>query len=147
MKTITELEAMTDDELNKSLAGLLGVQPELVDWMAYKDDGATGSCCMSGRTEREVQDWLDKLPAGSWAKDYKPKPLYRWPDYCRELNTCAAVEGRLPPTKLYDYDLHLRMANASSARTSDFEAHLDDYVWSRTARQRTIALILTLQKQ
>ena len=69
------------------------------------------------------------------------------PNYPRDLNACAAVEAKLPSGKLYDYDLHLRMANASSARACDFEAHLDDYVWSRSARQRTIALIFTLQPQ
>lgn len=136
MRTLSELEAMSDDDLNKMLAGLLGVKPELVDWMAYKDDGDTGSCCMSGQSEREVQDWIDKLPDGSWAKDYKPKPFYRWPDYCRCLNSCRTVTDQLCASGGILPFLMLLSQVCANAKNDDRIA---------TARQNVIALVLTLQ--
>ena len=131
MKSLSELEALTDDELRVMLAECEGWSHCRILPLAEKDWAVS-----------DVPEFaaIGSRPVGSGGGSCT------FPDYVQDLNAVHEVENKLPHSKLYDYDLHLRMANASSARTCDFEAHLDDYAWSRTARQRTIALILTLQK-
>ncbi len=46
---------------------------------------------MSAETREQVQDWLDKLPDESWAKDYVPTPYYRYPNYVEDLNAIHAA--------------------------------------------------------
>lgn len=86
---------LTQEQKRIKIGEVCGVKPELVCWTAYKDDGDGGSCCMSADTKQEVENWLARLPEGSWAKDYQPKALYRYPDYFHDLNACHEMENHL----------------------------------------------------
>lgn len=66
-----------------------------VEWWAYKDSESGGTICMSAETKEEVQHWLDNLPEGSWAKEYRPKEHLIYPDYLNDLNACAELCERL----------------------------------------------------
>lgn len=82
----------TPGAINRAIAEILGVKPELVEWMAYKD----GASCMSAARKEDVEKWLAELPEGSWAKSYEPKAFYRYPNYCGDLNLIQqAVRGRI----------------------------------------------------
>lgn len=131
--------------IDEIIGKLLNKEPQLVEWWAWHDDGDGGSIVMSGRNRVEVVDWLAKLPADSRYKHYVPKPFYRYPAYSTSLDVMAKVWQTLTATELVTYDGHLKMANSGSARTQDFEVHLDDYTWSRSATQHAIAFILTKQ--
>ncbi len=66
------------------------------------------------------------------------------PDYCGDLNATAEVEKLFSSQQLLMYDKWLKLSNSDSARTCDFEVHLDDFTWSRTASQKAKAIIQTL---
>lgn len=98
---------MTEEAQKAKIAEACGVKPFLECWSAYKDDGDGGSFCMSGDTKQEVEDWLARLPEGSWAKEYHPKALYRYPDYRNSVedrlkawHTLADDERRLMRQKI-----------------------------------------------
>ena len=83
---------LTIEEKKIKLAEACGVVPVLERWCAYKDDGDGDSICMSGETRQEVENWLAALPEGSWAKEYQPKALYRYPAYDTDLNATHEAE-------------------------------------------------------
>ena len=129
--------------IDEIIGKLLNKEPTLVEWWAYHDDGDGGSIVMRGRSRGEVVDWLAKLDPESRYKHYVPKPFYRYPAYSTSLDVIAKVWQTLTSIELVSYDGHLKMVDGFSARTQDFEAHLDDYTWSRSAVQHAIAFILT----
>lgn len=98
MKTLKELEAMTDDELDAMLGKLLKITPDR-----------------------------------SWKEGRKGFNV--WPRYCTDLNACHEVEKGLTDDCTY---IHALIQVCGNDRLNCFMA---------TARQRTIALILTLQPQ
>ena len=69
----------------------------------------------------------------------KPELL---PDYTTSLDAMAEAWKTLKGNDIITYNQHLTMVNCYEGRTQDFEAHLDDYVWSRSALQHAIAFIL-----
>jgi hypothetical protein len=82
---------MNPQEINKRIGIACGVEPVLEGWWAKKDD----SICLSAPTKAEVQDWIDRLPEGSWAKDYVATPFYRYPNYHGDLNAMHEAEIEL----------------------------------------------------
>lgn len=85
---------MKTEEKTIKLAEFLGVKPVLEEWWAHKEDNSGGSICMRADSEREVQEWIDKQPEGSWAKDYKPKPFYRYPEYYEKFDVIHGAIAR-----------------------------------------------------
>ena len=107
MKTLAELEALTDDELRVMLAELVGYvhRPD----GAWQESGRVGSCGI--------------------------------PNYPQDLNACHAVENSLGD----EYPTHNREWFRKQLRkVCNHPSHTHEV--HATARQRTIALILTLQK-
>lgn len=90
---------MTPERQNAVIASACGVEPELVLWLAQKGDCS----CYSADRKLEVEEWLAKLPAGSWAADYKPAPLYRYPAYTTDLNAIAGAEKTLNQEQRFDF--------------------------------------------
>ena len=118
MKTLSELQALSDAELRVMLANIL-----FPDFPTYW----SGDCLRH------------RYPKGATG------PAFNYP---ADLNAVAEVEkGQLINSSLVlSYDATLKQVCFSGARTSDFGARQSDFIWSASARQRTIALILTLQK-
>lgn len=85
--------------INRAIAEILGVKPELEGWMAHKD----GASCMYADRKEDVEKWLAQLPAGSWAKSYEPKPRYRYPDYHGDLNVIMPVVRALPDKEFHNF--------------------------------------------
>lgn len=130
-----------DQELNKRLAELLGVEPELVEWWAQKGD----SVCFSAPYKEDVEEWLKSIRTGSWAKDYVPTPFYRYPNYTTDLNAVHSVVMGLTDDQHNRYRERLYGIKRQDLPTLKFyamEAAVD-----ATARQRTEALIKTLEEQ
>ena len=123
---------MTDEQINAAIAKACGVSPELVEWWAYKEDDSGGSICFQAEYKDQVEKWLLALPKGSWAKDYKPKPYYRYPDYCTDLNAMHEAEKVLTYEQLDEYYIIL-----AKMMVRPFHA---------TARQRAEAFLRTLGK-
>ena len=119
MKTLQELEALPDDELRVMLAELEGWQRLATpEPLLWKRDGITH---VVGHA-----DWR--------GPDTRLKQTEDIPNFCGDLNACHEVEMRLKND--CDYVAHLREVVGNEAIDMIFAA----------ARQRTIALILTLQK-
>ena len=136
---------MTDEQINAAIAKACGVSPELVEWWAYKEDDSGGSICFQAEYKDQVEKWLLALPKGSWAKDYKPKPYYRYPDYCTDLNAMHEAEQYLWPkdwNARYDFIYHL---GKILMPTIGYRAEAVDLL-DATARERAEAFLRTLGK-
>lgn len=119
MKTLEELEKLPDDELRVMLAELIGWRCERVP--NENADGPTVGSTPRWRRpgDARIAHYLPTLP----------------PNYPGDLNSTAAVEASLRGMKAFDYTKAIKeqvMDNAFELITA-------------TARQRAIALILTLQ--
>jgi len=126
MKTIQELEKMTDDELNEELGRILGWTYHDIEY-AHVGGGAVFE-----------QFWL---PPGIdiktlTAADISSGPNYgrSLPDFTSDLDAVAEVENKIIRTYGDIYTDHLKAERGIHWGFS-------------TARQRTIALIATLQPQ
>lgn len=126
---------MTTEQINIAIAESLGVEPTLVEWWAWKDDGDGGRICMSAPTKERVETWLAENPV--YAKGYIAKPFYRYPNYAADLNACHEFEKKLSlkdrnvyTSWLYESSLNLGLATWESA--------------TATARQRCEACLRTI---
>lgn len=81
---------MTDEQINIAIAESLGIEPTLVEWWAWKDDGDGGRICMSSPIKDHVEKWLADNPV--YAKGFIAKPFYRYPNYTADLNACHEFE-------------------------------------------------------
>lgn len=81
---------MSPSEQNEAIGEFCGVQPEIVEWCCQSPDG--DSICMSSEHKHECEEWLARLPEGSWAKNYKVSPLHRYPNYYYELHYLQTAE-------------------------------------------------------
>lgn len=128
MKTLAELNAMPDDELRVMLAEILGAR-----WYAIH----AGSSMLSFKELDAKHGWkLGKAESQSINGDV--------PNYPADLNACHEVVMSLP---VRDDRLNApdRLGYRVWLRSVCNHPHHTHYV-DATARQRTIALILTLQK-
>lgn len=122
MKTLKELEALPDDELRPLLAGMLG-------WLEIRAIPATSPLGMpTGNTTFVGFDGESMLSA-DWKSEI--------PNYPADLNACQSVTDGLCHTGEVLPFLTLLSQVCQYEKWDDRIA---------TARQRTIALILTLQK-
>jgi hypothetical protein len=75
---------MNPEDQEKAIAEVCGVQPELVEWWAYKEDGTGGRICMSAPTKDLVEKWIKENPV--YAEGFTPKAFYRYPAYTLDFN-------------------------------------------------------------
>lgn len=134
---------MTDEQINKEIADLCGVMPLLVEWWAYKEDSSGGSICFQAEFKDQVEKWLADLPEGSWAKDYKPKPYYKYPNYCEDLNAMREAEAVLKDKEPREYAFRLLCQLCDGAAT-DLSEHFD--LIHASARQKAKAFLKALGK-
>jgi len=121
MKTNSELESMTDDELSQILAAMNG-------WEFYIRARTKNSKPLPWTMEHCRHP---SYTCGRW------RPMGRMVKYAQDLNACHEVVMSIPPgDQLSRYRLLLN-GICKRAQSCDVDA---------TARQRTVALILTLQK-
>ena len=133
---------MTPERQNIVIAEACGVEPELVSWLAQKGDCS----CYSAERKWEVEEWLAKLPAGSWAADYKPAPLYRYPDYATNLNAIAGAEKILTQEQRFDffYALNEAVGLVDPASPAWIKETAVVALVQATAAQRSEAFLKTL---
>ena len=132
MKTLEELEKLADDELSKILAICLG-------WKhVYIERGSCGGAVFEWvwfhpwfPPEEQTADWI--------AENGKVNP----PVFHKCLNACHEVAISLPMAKLNGRD---RTSYWSTLRRGVLRNPYGNEVIDATARERTIALIYTLQK-
>ena len=135
MKTLSELEAMDDDELRVMLAEARGYR--------WSRDDQSGRIILHRR--HAGNDWTGcERPSLSELDSPDLDDVPKWPE---DLNACHAV------FKTLDYDQSERFEdNLCDVSKRDNERSDNPYQWrvavtNATARQRTIALILTLQQE
>ncbi len=142
MKTLQELEALTDDELRVMLASAQG-------WLAVNDATVPDRVWPCKGTITGKDGWWmmfpphgyimsNRLPSTGLVACYPP-------DYPADLNAVHEAEKTLTDVQKIEYALHLEVGSISS---DDGEIHYGNLFGTlhATARQRTIYLILTLQK-
>jgi len=152
MKTIQELEKLTDDELRVMLAELAGEVP-VKNWRWFYDKERLHSAIYLDQ-EQAVKSRTRYLeePFNGYETPSEPEEFDSWhlaPNYPDDLNACHAVESRLA----YEWDGLNYVDNLESACNAENDPDIRDLskkgqlqIATTTARQRTIALILTLQQ-
>jgi len=138
---------MTPDEQNNSIAQACGVKPFIYGWAAHHP--TEDSMCLSADTKLEVEEWLARLPADSWCKNYVAKPLTRIPLYTTCLNACHEMEKVLIGPQAILYERMLENMVRAQARTQPGDRYPRAATicsWHATAAQRAEAFLRTIGK-
>jgi len=135
MKTLTELEALTDDELRVMLAELVGIPTKCFRFNYIGHDQRVmqrNRIINRGDAEREHENHA-KWPGTTPIEEYLE--LCYIPNYPGDLNACHAVDTKLTLDQSTQY-VNLLWPQGYAP----FQAV------TASPRKRTLALILTLQK-
>lgn len=133
---------MTNEQINIAIAESLGIEPTLVEWWAWKDDGDGGRICMSSPIKDHVEKWLADNPV--YAKGFIAKPFYRYPNYTADLNACHEFEKTLDDDLDLDYSENLESVTGS--RWGANNSYDMSKYRSATACQRCEAYLRTIGK-
>ena len=136
MKTLAELEALTDDELRVMLAELVGIPTKCFRFNYIGHDQRVmqrNRIINRSDAEREHENHA-KWPGTTPIEEYLE--LCYIPNYSGDLNACQIVATALRGLDTFNFTKFIKVQVVDNA----FE------LITATPRQRTIALILTLQK-